>query len=67
LHRLREPAPTTSNGVRLGQGLSVEWAVAGRAERIARLLITLEGRERATFSRGTDTITEHQVFARLPR
>jgi hypothetical protein len=51
---------------RLGQDLSVEWTVAGRAERIARLSITLEGRERATFSRGTDTITEHQVFARLP-
>jgi hypothetical protein len=58
--RLAPPAP------RLGDDLAVEWTVIGRAERIAHLSVTLEGRERATFSRGTDTVTEHQVFARLP-
>ncbi len=49
---------------RLGDTLTLEWEVRGRSDRLASLEIVLEGRERATFSRGTDSVTEHQVFFR---
>ena len=35
----------------------------GRAGRLAHLRIFLEGREEATYQRGTDTITEREVFS----
>lgn len=56
--RLAPPSP------RLGDTVSIEWEVRGRAERLDTLEIVLEGRERATFTRGTDSVTEHQAFHR---
>ena len=48
---------------RLGDRLRLEWRFAGRAGRLGHLRIFLEGREEAIYQRGTDTITEREVFA----
>ncbi len=47
----------------LGGELKLRWAVDGRVEKLRRLSITLEGREEATYRRGTDTRTDKHVFA----
>ncbi len=51
---------------RLGQSVQVQWQFDGSVRRLERLQITLEGREEATYRRGTDTHTDKEVFARLP-
>ncbi len=48
---------------RLGDTVQIEWFFSGRASRIGHLEITLEGREEATYQRGTNTYTEKEVFA----
>jgi len=48
---------------RLGDSLSLHWRFTGRAGRLAHLRIFLEGREEATYQRGTDTHTDREVFA----
>jgi hypothetical protein len=48
---------------RLGASLHLEWRFMGRAGRLFSLRIFLEGREEATYQRGTDTVTEREVFA----
>ncbi|MEM6855105.1 MAG: DUF3592 domain-containing protein [Planctomycetota bacterium] len=45
-----------------GAPLRVDWIIDGRAERIQRLIVTVEGLERASYTRGTDTITDEHVF-----
>ena len=63
---LANPRPrfTLSPGrPRLGNELRLEWGFKGRTGRLDNLRIILEGREEATYQRGTDTITEHEVFA----
>jgi hypothetical protein len=40
----------------------VAWQVSGRVERIERLRVYLEGREEATYRRGTDTYTDKSTF-----
>jgi hypothetical protein len=47
-----------------GQELTLEWECSGDPARIRALTISLEGRESATYTRGTDTTTETTVFAR---
>jgi hypothetical protein len=47
----------------LGDRLGIDWQFSGRASRIRRLRIVLEGREEATYRRGTDTHTDREVFA----
>ncbi len=37
----------------------------GRSSRLSHLRIFLEGREEATYRRGTDTVTEREVFATI--
>ena len=51
---------------RAGETLALEWECAGNPARITTLTIALEGRESATYTRGTDTTTDTHVFARLP-
>ncbi len=51
--------------LRLGSAVHVGWRFRGRAGRIQRLRIALEGREEATYRRGTDTHTDREVFARI--
>ena len=50
---------------RLGDSLRVEWEVAGRVEVLRNLRLRLEGREEATYTRGTTTSTDRSVFANL--
>ncbi len=53
-------------GLRPGETLELEWECSGNPARITTLAIALEGRESATYTRGTDTTTDTHVFARLP-
>jgi len=65
---LANPRPRltlTPGRPRLGDVLRLEWKFTGRAARLGNLRIFLEGREEATYQRGTDTITEREVFATL--
>jgi len=50
----------------LGDELRIDWRFTGRASRITHLKINLEGREEATYRRGTDTVTDREVFATHP-
>ncbi len=45
-----------------GNECSLHWQFSGRADRIAKLTIELEGREEARYRRGTSTTTDHRVF-----
>lgn len=49
-----------------GGAAELEWTFDGRYDRIRRLTLRLEGRERATYRRGTDTRTDTNVFAAVP-
>ena len=63
---LANPRPRltlTPGHPRLGNELRLEWGFTGRAGRLGNLRIFLEGREEATYQRGTDTITEREIFA----
>jgi hypothetical protein len=63
---LANPRPrlTLSPGQpRLDGQLNLEWRFNGRTARLAHLRIFLEGREEATYQRGTDTVTDREVFA----
>lgn len=52
-----EPAELLVGGT--GQ---LRWSCTGRCDRIERLVVRLEGREEATYRRGTDTYTDKNVF-----
>jgi hypothetical protein len=47
-----------------GVPVALSWRFLGRASRLQRMTIKLEGREEATYRRGTDTTTVKRVFAR---
>jgi hypothetical protein len=47
----------------LGESCQVSWKWSGGVRRVERLRIFLQGREEATYRRGTDTRTEKHVFA----
>ena len=49
-----------------GAQVTVGWRFRGAASRLRRLVITVEGREEASYRRGTTTTTEKRVFATLP-
>jgi hypothetical protein len=49
----------------LGDSVGVGWRLNGRSSRIEHLHIALEGREEATYQRGTDTRTDREVFVRI--
>jgi hypothetical protein len=49
-----------------GEPALLQWKIEGRATRVTRLKIILEGREEATYRRGTDTVTDREVFATIP-
>lgn len=55
---------TLSNSmVKPGETVTLKWKFAGSAERMDSLKITLEGREEATYSRGTSSYTDKEVFS----
>ena len=65
---LFNPRPSltiSSGGLHPGKTIDVSWSLAGRASRLRRLQITLEGREEATYRRGTDTRIDKEIFARI--
>lgn len=49
-----------------GGRLEVSWVLRGRVQALRHLRLTLEGREEATYRRGTDTRTDREVFAEFP-
>jgi hypothetical protein len=50
--------------LRPGEESDVKWILTGRSDRITHLTIHLEGREEATYRRGTNTVTDKSVFYR---
>lgn len=56
------PQITAGGTLRPGATVDLKWLFTGRYDRILRLRITLEGREEATYRRGTDTTTDKRVF-----
>ena len=55
----------TPGAVPLGGTLHVRWNFTGRATAISNLRLRLEGREEATFTRGTRTETDRSTFVDL--
>ncbi len=51
--------------VPLGEPLLLDWTLTGAAGRLRSFKITLEGREEATYQRGTNTVTDKHTFATL--
>lgn len=49
----------------LGEPLELGWRLVGKTARVQRLQIDLEGVEEATYTRGTDTVTERERFVTL--
>jgi len=49
-----------------GDPALLQWKIEGKAERVKRLKIVLEGCEEATYRQGTDTKTDREVFATVP-
>ena len=60
--RIRLRLAATS--IRPGDRLQLSWEIAGSAQRLRRLTITLEGREEATYSQGKKQVTDREVFHR---
>lgn len=56
----------TPGSGRLGGELRLDWAFTGAVHRLERLRLTIEGRESAAYRRGTNTVTDTSVFARVP-
>jgi hypothetical protein len=55
----------SSVAVPLGGMLEVHWRFTGNVRRLAKLTISLEAREEATYRRGTSTTTDRNVFASI--
>jgi len=62
--RIRLTAQTTT--VPLGGEFQFTWVVSGRNGMLRKLRVVFEGREEATYRRGTSTSTDTQVFAEIP-
>ena len=48
-----------------GGSMEFQWTMSGRYDRVQRFTIRLEGREEATYRRGTSTYTDKKTFARF--
>ncbi|MCC6953367.1 MAG: hypothetical protein IT290_04550, partial [Deltaproteobacteria bacterium] len=51
-----------SGVVRIGDRMQLSWNVDGKAERVSKLTFELIGQEEATYRRGTDSVTDKNVF-----
>jgi hypothetical protein len=56
----------SKHAVALGEQFQVEWIFTGRTARIRKLALCLEGVEKATYRRGTNTATDENIFATVP-
>lgn len=66
---LFNPVPklvVSSSAIPLGEELRVNWTLSGRVHSIREFRITLKGVEKATYRRGTNTVTDKSVFALIP-
>lgn len=62
---LFNPKPSLSvdeGSPRLGDTVNLNWQFLGNAKRLRKVQITLEGRERATYRRGTNSVTDESLF-----
>jgi Protein of unknown function (DUF3592) len=62
---LANPRPTITLSratLPIGGGVPFEWQLTGKASRVSRLVVTLKGREEASYRRGTDTHTDTHEF-----
>src|SRR5581483_3417392 len=50
---------------RLGDSVRLDWEISGRVEALQKLQLRLEGREEATYTRGTRSSTDLNIFADL--
>ena len=55
----------SSSSAALGESVEVEWEMSGSVDRIRSFTISFEGREEATYRRGTTTSTDKSVFTRI--
>lgn len=58
----RPKLQVSKSAARLGESVEIDWAIVGSPYRIESFRITLEGREEATYRRGTDTHTDRETF-----
>jgi hypothetical protein len=56
----------STGAVPLGGQFDVAWEIGGKFERIKNLEIAVEAIQSATYQRGTDTVTDVEVFELLP-
>lgn len=62
------PRPTvtvSASSAALGEMVELEWEMSGNVDRIRVLTVLFEGREEATYRRGTTTSTDKSVFETL--
>ncbi len=67
--RLFNPRPVVMVGQQSlppGGRTRLEWALVGRVDAVRRLEVYLEGREEATYQRGTNTLTSRETFLTVP-
>jgi hypothetical protein len=68
LLRLFTPGVTlrlSRRAIPLGESAELEWELGGRAAGVRVLRVWLEGREEATYARGTSTSTDKATFAEI--
>lgn len=65
LFNARPKLTLTPGAPTLGGSCEMEWKLSGRTQVVRRLQIFLEGREEATYQRGTTTTTDKSVFAKI--
>lgn len=56
----------SAGAIERGGNVDVAWQLTGRTSCIESLKITIEGEESATYRRGTDTITDTNIFCSIP-
>ena len=62
---LFNPKPSltvNSTQIPLGDSLHIDWQISGNTRRLKNFVISLEGAEQATYRRGTDTVTDTEIF-----
>lgn len=55
----------TTGAVKRGESVDIAWQLEGRTSALRSLSIKVEGEESATYRRGTDTITDTNVFCTI--
>jgi hypothetical protein len=66
LSNARPELSASAKALRLGETLELGWRLRGRLAGLRRLTLTLEGREKATYRRGTNSYTATEVFFSQP-